>query len=242
MKLDHVLIRVDNLEDAVKDFENCGFRVYYGNSKPNCHHAMIYFRDGSFVELIDQSKFPSFFRFLARTGVLDCFGILLQKVAHYANSEELFLDFALLSNNIDLFHEESKNRASKLTKMERKNALGDLLKWKLFAFKKYLWLPFVMSEYEPKRFPEENAVLHRVEVSGIEQMDIRVEDSAKYCDEFGKCFGVSNSSNAIALENSVIKIEESHVYEIMSITLSCNSFDQDISSQLEKYGIKLRAK
>lgn len=70
-QLDHVLVRVNNLENSILDFKKLGFKVYLGNDKKNCHHAMIYFKDGSFLELIDQSKFPSFMRYIAGKSIVN---------------------------------------------------------------------------------------------------------------------------------------------------------------------------
>ncbi len=151
MTLDHILINVNNLANAVSDFENLGFNVYYGTRKKNCHHAMIYFQDGSFLELVDQTKFPKLITFLAKKGVLEQFGILFKRFTHYCISNESFLDFAIKPDEIHSFHQQSRNK-SKLMKMKRKNHLNKTIRWKLFAFNS-LDLPFVMSDYWPNRLP-----------------------------------------------------------------------------------------
>lgn len=238
MEIDHVLIRVENLQDAISDFEGIGFKVYYGNNKKSCHHAMIYFQDGSFLELIDQTKFPKFFKFLARKGMLALFGILFKRFAHYCISKERFLDFAILSENIVQFHQKSKNK-SKLLNMTRKNHLGQVVKWKLFSFDK-LNLPFVMSEYKPNRFPEEIAFMHQNDILSIKEIEIGVKNSKKYVREFAGYFKINVSSpNTIETGNSKIVIKESELCNIKSLTLLSSKIDSRAKTKLEQYNIKL---
>ncbi|CAM1373514.1 VOC family protein [Tenacibaculum xiamenense] len=238
MKIDHVLLRVDNLENTMNDFKDLGFRVYPGNSKKNCHHAMIYFKDGSFLELIDQSMFPRVFRFLARIKILNLFGIIFKRFAHYCISKERFLDLAVLSDDIDSFHKLSEKK-SKLIKMTRKNHLNQIVNWKLFAFDK-MHLPFVMSEYKPNRFPENDAYIHKNGVLGIKQIDIDVKDSKAYIEEYNTYFKTKflNIEN-FTIGNTTILLNNSKKYGLKSITLSTNKTLIDIDNKLSHYGILL---
>ncbi|WP_435263546.1 VOC family protein [Tenacibaculum sp. nBUS_03] len=237
MKIDHILIRVENLKSAVSDFENAGFQVYYGNNKDNCHHAMIYFQDRSFLELIDQTKFPPFFRFLSRKGVFNYFGILFKRFAKYCTSKEQFLDFSIICQNIDQFHKTSKSK-SKLLKMKRKNHLNEIVQWKLFAFKQE-GLPFVMSEYTPSRFPEEKAFVHQNNVVGIKQIDVSVENPEKYISDFNDSFGINSSSlHIIEMGSSRIKIQKSKHHSIKQITLLSVDTNTSFEEKLKQYNIK----
>ena len=49
MKLSHILYKSNNLSEAVKQFEEEGFKVEYG-SKHNPKNALIYFSEGPYIE------------------------------------------------------------------------------------------------------------------------------------------------------------------------------------------------
>ncbi|MBI3636582.1 MAG: VOC family protein, partial [Candidatus Rokubacteria bacterium] len=51
--IDHIVIAVPNLENAVKDYGALGFTVVEGGRHPvGTYNALIAFADGSYVELI----------------------------------------------------------------------------------------------------------------------------------------------------------------------------------------------
>jgi|GEM_PF-2308289 len=240
MKIDHILIRVDNLQNAVSDFEDLGFKVYYGSNKKTCHHAMIYFRDGSFLELIDQTKFPGIFTFLAKMGILNLFGVVFKRFAHYCVSKERFLDYSILAEDIDAFYQRSKDKSpSKLMEMKRKNHSDEVVKWKLFAFDN-LTLPFVMSEYVPYRMPDKEAFIHKNGVLSISQIEICVKDTEKHINDFQNCFGISSfSEDTIEMVDSKITLEASEHHRIKSVTLLSEKVDDNLKARLANYHIKL---
>lgn len=61
MKLSHVIIKVDDLDKAVKDWTDKGFVVEYGRAK-NPINALIYFKEGPYVELYLNCGMPSFMK------------------------------------------------------------------------------------------------------------------------------------------------------------------------------------
>lgn len=238
-KIDHILIHVKNLEKAIAEFQELGFCVHKGNNKKNCHHAMIYFKDGSFLELIDQNKFPSIFKFLAKKGILNCFGILFRRFTHYSLSKEQFLDFAIFTENIDALYRTSNNKSvSKLMCMKRKNHLNNLIQWKLFAFRD-LNLPFVISEYTPTRLPQKNADQHNNEVLGISQIDVDSLNPEIYCKNFDTHFNTKSLHNKIQIGNTIIKVTPSKKHQIAAIKLYSNRIDDKIIKDLEPYNITL---
>ena len=51
--IDHIVIVVNNLEQAAKDYEQLGFTVVPGGKHPvGSHNALISFADGSYIEII----------------------------------------------------------------------------------------------------------------------------------------------------------------------------------------------
>ena len=56
MKLSHILYKTNNLPEAVKQFEEDGFKVEYG-SKHNPKNALIYFSEGPYIEILEKRLF-----------------------------------------------------------------------------------------------------------------------------------------------------------------------------------------
>lgn len=52
LELDHVVISVRDLSNAVKQFENLGFYVHSGGDHGPTHNALIPFHNGAYIELI----------------------------------------------------------------------------------------------------------------------------------------------------------------------------------------------
>lgn len=239
---DHILIRVDDLAHAVKEFESCGFNVHYGNAKKNCHHAMIYFQDGTFLELVDPSKFPGLYRFLAKSGFLGRLGTLFQRFALYALSPNRLMDFAVLVPEIEKFHGHKRAlKPTKLLKMKRKNHAGQTLRWELFAFKP-LSLPFAMSAYTPIRLPEPHADQHTNGVLGIQQMQVSVGNVSAYLADWEACFNIlPDPDHCIPLGPVKIKVDEGEGYQMRSLTLHASEPTKVDLTLLNKYCLRMEA-
>jgi|TARA_B100000959_G_C14882247_1_gene583051 catechol 2,3-dioxygenase-like lactoylglutathione lyase family enzyme len=54
LTLEHVFIRVDDLDAATEDFQSLGFHVIHGgvHSSGVTHNALIHFQNGTFIELV----------------------------------------------------------------------------------------------------------------------------------------------------------------------------------------------
>lgn len=65
MKINHLLYKVDNLEESVAFYRNQGFLVEYGREK-NPYNALIYFPEGPYIELIHNMNMPGFLRVLLK--------------------------------------------------------------------------------------------------------------------------------------------------------------------------------
>ncbi|MEM7800146.1 MAG: VOC family protein, partial [Chloroflexota bacterium] len=65
MKLGHILLKVDDLDEAVKEYTEKGFTVEYGKKK-NPYNALIYFAEGPYLELFHRSGMPSFAKLILK--------------------------------------------------------------------------------------------------------------------------------------------------------------------------------
>lgn len=242
MKFDHVLIRVDNLRETVSEFQEMGFNVYYGNSKKKCHHAMIYFENGSFIEFIDQSVFPGILKFFAKSKILDFFGPFFQRVSIYTLSHKRFLDYSLYSPTIKQLYKQikSKTRVSKLMNLKRTNHLKKKIQWQLFVLND-IEMPFIMSDYTPKKLPEPNSFHHHNGVKGISRIQITSKSVDNLIQKFVELFGLEKPlGQTIELENAQFEFKQGNKFEINSITLKAiDSQTGEIDhSVLSKYSIK----
>lgn len=70
---DHVVITVENLDQAITDFSKLGFHVTRGGAHGRTEMAMVLFADGTYLELITlRSKvLRQFLRIAAKAGLLD---------------------------------------------------------------------------------------------------------------------------------------------------------------------------
>jgi catechol 2,3-dioxygenase-like lactoylglutathione lyase family enzyme len=59
--LDHIIIAVRDLEHAIADYQALGFTVIYGgkHAAGTTHNALIYFRDGTYIELLAPTGEPA---------------------------------------------------------------------------------------------------------------------------------------------------------------------------------------
>jgi hypothetical protein len=176
MQIDHVLIAVSGLAAAVEDFSRAGFKVYYGTRADKAYNAMVYFKDGTFIELVDVARFPKFIGWLHALKLTRLFGVMGERVARYATCGQPILDIGLHTPAIALDWQRLQLTmpVSRRYNLKRIDVNGTRLTWQLFAPKDVL-LPFVMSAYHPSRLPAPDAVLHPNGVIGLHQVRYGIE-------------------------------------------------------------------
>lgn len=79
MKTSHVILKVEDLDAAVREYRERGFAVEYGRAK-NPINALIYFSKGPFIELLDGTGLPAplkaLMRILGKNALFKRFGRL----------------------------------------------------------------------------------------------------------------------------------------------------------------------
>lgn len=142
LTLEHVVIRVDDLDAAMKDFAALGFHVVYGgvHSSGVTHNALIHFQNGTFLELVAYRK-PMLLTVLKKLGLLD---LLLKNTDNHVKYRftaavgfpEGFMDAALLSRDIEQDTRLANDRGLKTTKpmpFQRKKPNGDTVHWNIMC-------------------------------------------------------------------------------------------------------------
>jgi len=168
MKLSHILYKSNNLSEAVKQFEEEGFKVEYG-SKHNPKNALIYFSEGPYIEILEKAPISNFYtiilRLIGKTHLVNRFN-------SWKNAEEGYFDICLETYKNDFDDEVQKLNEYKehyfITKSSRLDPSNRLLKWKLL-FPNNIYLPFFMTYFnidpKPKNFIHPNGVKKINEVS-----------------------------------------------------------------------------
>jgi len=98
MKLGHIIYKVDNLDEAVKEYTQKGFTVEYGKKK-NPYNALIYFAEGPYFELLESTGMPSYIK-----KILRFFGknALIDRLDIWDNAKEGLIALALENDRFDL--------------------------------------------------------------------------------------------------------------------------------------------
>ncbi len=243
MLIDHILVSVPALGLAVDDFTRAGFRVYYGTAQDKAYNAMVYFEDGTFIELVDTSAFPRILSLLHQVGITRLFGAMATRAGHYACNKKRILDIALHAPDIQAEHSRLKQcmRVSKIHALKRLDMNATRLSWQLFA-PKDIDLPFVMSVYHPARLPEAHACKHANGIRGIYQIVYRVAQShaASYLGRLATMLQRSpdrqGNGDALFSLHSYTLLVSPHQEEALVLQAVNDVFD---GRHLAKYGVTL---
>lgn len=180
--IDHLVILVRNLDDAVRDYQQLGFTVTRGGEHPGgTHNALVGFSNGSYLELIafqepEKPHDHRWYSYLALGGGL--------------------VDFALGSSDV----EEELGRIQRRGLAyrgpmpgARKRPDGQEIAWRM------AWppadrsgdLPFMIDDITPRdlRVPSGDAARHANGVTGVRSLIIAVRDLDEASNEFAAVTG-----------------------------------------------------
>jgi catechol 2,3-dioxygenase-like lactoylglutathione lyase family enzyme len=164
--LDHVVIAVGDLEQAIADYRSLGFTVVPGGRHPGrtSHNALIVFEDGAYIELIAWTAPNDAERW---------------NVVHRAHGDG-FMDFALIPNDLTRATAEAKARGLPLNGPidgGRVRPDGVELKWQT-ARQTTFDLPFFCADVTPRslRVPEGDVRRHANGAIGVATVVVAVKD------------------------------------------------------------------
>ncbi|RXZ82485.1 VOC family protein [Paenibacillaceae bacterium] len=179
----HVLIKSKQLQQTVRDYEKLGFTVTYRTDPAKAHNALIYLRDGSFLELFNPKPFQlpdKLFLGLLRL-IRPLKPILIDRYISYIKSDEGMNDYALDSvlpeqaadNLRDIIRAGAK--IGKKISMSKKLQDGRKQTWWM-AMPQAIEFPFFMSPYTPAVTCTEHEITHSNGVLGIDTLVIDVPE------------------------------------------------------------------
>lgn len=198
LALDHIVIRVNDLDKAIADYKSLGFTVVPGGEHPGrgSRNALIAFADDTYLELIGFSARPApkpkkdRAKELAAEGKppLDC------RFGTWESAAEGVIDFALVPSDI----EEVLKRAREAgLKMEgpipgsRLRPDGQKVAWNLGIPDDFA-VPFLCADVTPRtlRVPGGDARKHANGVVGIGNVSVSVADLAATSERYRKLLNV----------------------------------------------------
>lgn len=195
-KIGHVLIQVDHLEIAIRQYRQMGFQVVPGGLPGKTHNALIYLKDGSFLELFSTNHgkiMNKLLGFMVKlVGLFDY--SYSRRLTLYLPGHEGLRDYALDSVPVAQYQTNiEKIRANGLTiskprSKSRVNQHGICLQWTL-SIPDSPSLPFLMSEYQPTMKIEEKEVAHSNGVLGIHELQIATSQWEKTYREYSLLLG-----------------------------------------------------
>jgi catechol 2,3-dioxygenase-like lactoylglutathione lyase family enzyme len=201
LQLDHVVIAVNDLEAAIRDYGELGFIVTRGGVHANraTHNALITFANGTYLELLAATGEPP------RPDLID-FSVLLR-------SGEGLVGFALRSDDLDA--EAARLRAEGLAvdeviPGERHRNDGTVIRWKL-ALIGGGFAPFLIQDVTPRawRITDDPAITtHPNQVVGLHSVEITAYDGRITPEWYAKLFGSmpqSDMANPLAVGDIVLR-------------------------------------
>lgn len=219
--LDHVVIRVNDLDAAIRDYTELGFTVVPGGEHPGLgsRNALIAFEDGSYLELItfrnseSRRLMPKHVR--ARELAASEHTPMERHWLAWESAPEGLVDFALRPSSIDTAIREAASRGLKLEGPipgGRTRPDGKRVSWQM-ALPDSFDLPFLCADVTPRslRVPEGDARRHENGAVGILSVQVAVRDltasASRYCALLGedsfKLDEQSTESTFLAGESSV---------------------------------------
>lgn len=241
-RIDHIIIRVENLHEGVAEFQDAGFQVYYGKKPEEAYNALIYLQDGSFLEIVDTTKIPWYFRLLTRAGVIRLIHSFYNRMGNFALKEGPLLDYVIYSPHIETTYERVKEKSTPMIFGKREKPNGTVVNWHCFA-PKDINLPFVKSDYYPDQMSDDETDIHPNGIAAIHTMDVTFAgDLTRFKDRVVEYYQIDTSNVRvdghcfnIQTENATVNYTQSHKHKITNVALK--PLNPMLDTKLGKYGL-----
>lgn len=187
--LDHTVVLVNDLSQAVENFTHLGFTVSPGGVHAGgiSHNALIHFQDGTFIELlaIRSGSRSQFLKQMHNKGLLKTY----QQVAKYGIAHRFYgrildlkepregiTDFCLLTEQEA--HQQIQMQGVPLTPAFQAGRLrpdGQMVNWQMYTTIEDI-LPFFRTDYVPKVTRDPAAMKHQNGVEGTQKTVLFTSD------------------------------------------------------------------
>lgn len=163
MLVSHILYKVNNLDLAVKEWRDKGFVVEYGK-KINPYNALIYFSEGPYIELFNNSGMPKVAKFILRVCGK---GFMVDLMNKWESADEGYISICLenyeesLNNELNVYKKHQMKYFK--TRGKRTDTYNRNLEYDV-AFPNNSHIPFIMTYFnidpKPKNFVHPNGITH----------------------------------------------------------------------------------
>lgn len=194
LTLDHVVIYVHDLDDAITDYRNLGFVTEYGGKHASglTHNALISFADGSYLELLALTD---------KTRAHEAeFNALLRR-----DGTEGYTGFALLSTDLSQEYQRLEGAGLEPIPIQhggRERADGLRLGWQMLVLEQFGMSPFLIQDETERalRVPlTAERTQHPNGVLGIAEITVLVPDLAQAQADYQALLGNPNRVSAAQL-------------------------------------------
>ena len=222
MLLDHVVLFVDDLDDAVNIFSSYGFTVTPGGINGPTHNALIAFENETYIELIALQKRTTrqLFKFMCRSGLLRLRSLiktdLNNRLFGWFSKQQGFRDICFRATSLEAVSRECQTRSIALTPIipfNRHRPDGVTVSWYLAGAVNEAE-PFFIEDKTPLnlRIPDGAARVHANGAVGIIEVETKVPLSFSVANasisnnsgirgKFGISIKTASSVQEIALPN-----------------------------------------
>ncbi|MGI5195758.1 VOC family protein [Streptomyces sp. CA-288835] len=175
----HVLVRVDDLHQAVRDYRELGFEVHYATAEDKAQHAHVWFPEGPIIELLTTPANAKYFKWPMTLIGGRGSG---ERMVRWSREPEGFVDVALVTEGPDIRADLAELRGAGVP-------FGRAVPWKRtppgglttrfrFAYPRRDRLPFLVTPYDPPLHPATSEHANGAErLTGV-VMGVRPEDRA----------------------------------------------------------------
>jgi len=215
ISLDHVVIIVNDLDASIKNFRDLGFQVQIGGVNGPVHNALIFFKDGTYIELTTpiSSTVRRLFCFLHSVGLLT----LLEKIRPGLTPRFMFWfggpiglrDVCLRSDDLDKSLSNMAQQGMGVTPAQsfsRQRADGEIASWRLGAPSDRT-LPFLIEDLTPVevRVPFKEACEHTNGALGISAIVMKATAAKQLIENIQPSLGKPSNTDAANLCHVLVR-------------------------------------
>lgn len=216
-RIDHIIVKVDDLHRAVQEFSEAGFAVFYGSSQEKAYNALIYLQDGSALELLDTKIFPRWVLPLLKSGIVRLLSVGHDRIGCFALKEEPLLDYIIYSSDIDASRARFGRHSGKVVALgKRQKPNGQSLRWWLL-FPRDRALPFIISDYVPARMSADETDIQPNGITGLHTLEVHFAgETTAFQQRIRDFYGVEEKNLTPLTEGFQVQTDNARIHYIRS--------------------------
>lgn len=231
VSFDHAVIIVSDLDEAIANFESLGFHVQSGGTTGPVHNALIYFQDGTYIELTTpvSSRTRVFFRLLYSVGILGLAAryrpTVMARFLMWFGGPTGLRDWCIRCTDLNKTIENFRAKGVEITDAKhfsRKRPDGQVAEWRL-AGPVNRQLPFMIEDISPTRIrvPFQTACEHPNGVSGISAIVLQRDVGLKVLETLKLCVdGETTDSEECMIGSVAIRLAENQSVPGLALELT----------------------